>query len=252
MQKVIAANWKMFKTPSEAGNYVKTLNSLLDANPPADRQVILFPGAINLSAVQSESEKGGKHFQIGIQNFCAAEDGAYTGENSLNAAKTLDVTWVLAGHSERRTHFLETDELIANKVKFAMEKGFGVILCIGETDAERTAGKVEQVLKEQLTKALINVPGEYDVNRLVIAYEPVWAIGTGKTPSNDDIKKTHNYIHKVLDDLMPNKAPQTRIIYGGSVTADKAKNILQTEDVSGLLVGGASLKAEDFNTIIRS
>ncbi len=252
MKKLIAANWKMFKKPEEANAYIKEFSSLLNESPLENREVLIFVPAVNLFCLANANTDNSLPFMYGVQNFYPANEGAFTGENSLEAVKCLGPAWVLVGHSERRAIFNEDDAFLAQKTEFALNSGYKVCFCIGETLEEREDGKLKEVLKSQLEKGLAKLPADYAVEDLAIAYEPVWAIGTGKVASNDDIKEAHALVRELLTQILANKAQETRILYGGSVKADNAPAILAIENVDGVLVGGASLQAQSFNAIARA
>ncbi len=252
MKKLIAANWKMFKTPEEASAYTKDFSELLSASALENREVLIFVPAINLCTLACANKEKSLPFMYGVQNFYPAKEGAFTGENSLEAIKGMQASWALVGHSERRAIFNESDEFLADKTEFALNAGYKVCFCIGETLEEREEGKLTEVLKTQLEKGLSKLPTSYKSEDLAIAYEPVWAIGTGKVASIDDIKEAHAIVRELLTQILASKAQETRILYGGSVKADNAKAILAVENVDGVLVGGASLQAESFNAIARA
>ncbi len=252
MKKLIAANWKMFKTPEEASAYTQEFSALLKARALENREILVFVPAINLCTLAHENKQSALPFMFGVQNFYPAKEGAFTGENSLEAIKGMQATWALVGHSERRSLFNESDEFLADKTEFALNTGYKVCFCVGETLEEREEGKLTQVLKSQLEKGLAKLPASYKSEDLAIAYEPVWAIGTGKVASIADIKEAHALVRELLTQILSNKAQETRILYGGSVKADNAEAILAIDNVDGVLVGGASLQAESFNAIARA
>jgi triosephosphate isomerase len=185
--------------------------------------------------------------QVAAQNISAQKNGPYTGEVSADQIKDFEINWVIIGHSERRTHYGETNAQIADKVTRAQEAGLSTILCIGETLAEREEGRMHEVLREQLSATREAV---IDWSKIVIAYEPVWAIGTGKTATPEQAQEVHAFIRQWLADNLSNEvAQQTRIQYGGSANASNAANLISQPDIDGFLVGGASLKPE-FATIV--
>jgi triosephosphate isomerase len=242
----IAGNWKMFKTPSEGAKYaaelVKTLKDI-------KVKVMIAPNFASLDAVGKAIK--GSAILLGAQNMASAEDGAHTGEVSPLMLKDLGVDVVILGHSERRSLYGETDDLINEKVKLALKHGFEVILCVGETLEEREAGRVEDVVNRQLLQGLTEVSAT-QIDKIVIAYEPVWAIGTGKTATPEDADAVHKVIRKTLSENY-NKEVADRIViqYGGSVKPGNVKELMGMPNIDGALVGGASLKIEDFTAIVK-
>lgn len=224
----IGANIKMNPLPSDLSAYAPT--------PEVD--IVIFPTAPDLRTCIE------KKLSVGAQYARPEEKGAFTGDLSIAMLKDTGITHVLCGHSERRINHGESDALVAEQVKAALAQDLTAILCIGETEEERDAGKTKEVLKRQLTAVTDHCLLTTD--RSIIAYEPVWAIGSGKTPTAEEIQETHAFLRSLLPD------PETRIIYGGSVKAENAKEIFGCEDVDGGLIGGASLDPETFRTIVRS
>lgn len=251
MKKLIAANWKMYKTPAEASLYATEFSNLLTETPLEGKEVVVFAPSINLPALASANAQQALPFMYGVENFYPANEGAYTGETSLSMATTLQATWALVGHSERRSLFAEENDFLAQKTEFALNAGFRVVFCIGESLEERENGQLKQVLESQLKEGLKSLPAGYSAEDLAIAYEPVWAIGTGKVASEQDIKEAHALVRALLVEILAGKAQETRILYGGSVKPANAGNILAIENVDGVLVGGASLDPESFNAIAR-
>ena len=240
---IIAGNWKMNKTPSEGAALVKELMPLVKG---ADCDVVVCVPATDLYAV-GEAIKG-SNIHLGAQNVHFAESGAYTGEISADMLKELGVEYVVIGHSERRQYFGETDETVNKRTITALTKGLTPIVCVGETLEEREGGKTEEVLKRQLTEGL---KGIADLSALVIAYEPVWAIGTGKTATSEQADETIGYIRKVLAENFCKKcAEEVRIQYGGSMKPSNCKELMAMPEIDGGLIGGASLKADDFAAIV--
>jgi triosephosphate isomerase (TIM) len=241
----LAGNWKMHKTTGEA---VALAKELLPAATGAHRYLIAPP----FTALQAVSEvvKGSK-LLLGAQNMSNAESGAHTGEISVHMLKELGVSVLILGHSERRAIYGESDSLINEKVKLALDNGLEVILCVGETLEEREAGKVEEVVRRQVEEGLSNIPESF-LDKITIAYEPVWAIGTGKTATPKDADTVHAFIRKVLKALYGDKAAGEMVIqYGGSVKPDNVKELMSMENIDGALVGGASLKSETFVPIMQ-
>jgi len=240
----MAGNWKMNKTPSEAVAFVK---ELAEAVKGADAKVLVAPSFTSIPGV-AEVVKG-TNILLGAQNMSTDLSGAHTGEVAVDMLLDLGVDAVILGHSERRAIYGETDEMINTKVKLALEKGIEPILCVGETLEEREADKLEAVVSEQITKGLAGV-SEADLAKVTIAYEPVWAIGTGKTATPEDADAVHKYIRKVLTDLYSESAANAMIIqYGGSVKPNNVKELMAMENIDGALVGGASLKVDTFAPI---
>ncbi len=244
MKKIFAANWKLHKNPKETREFFtewkKQATSLSNAS-----EVVFFPPATNLEATSQSVE--GTQIKWGSQNCYADVKGAFTGEISAQVVKDLGGHYILLGHSERRSLFSETDEMIAKKLSLVQNLGLTPMLCIGETLPEREAGKTLQVLKTQLEKGL----SQADKSKpLVIAYEPVWAIGTGKVASLDQVKEAHAEIHQLIQKL--GFSATTPILYGGSVKPENAKEIGSVPHVDGFLVGGASLEVSSFLKICQA
>jgi triosephosphate isomerase len=228
---LIAGNWKMFKGPTEAGEFCRALR---ETDLPDDVDVVVCPPYVSLeSAVQALA---GTEIGVFAQNCHWELDGAFTGEISAPMLQELGVYGTLIGHSERRQWFGETDETVSRRVKTALAQGLHVIACVGESEAEREAGETDAVLRRQVGVL------EADEN-LVIAYEPVWAIGTGKTATPEMAQQAHETIKSVLD--LP-------VLYGGSVKPDNAAELMSQPAVDGALVGGASLDVESFAAICRN
>lgn len=249
MIKLMAANWKMYKTRPEAAETAKELVQRLHGRLPGDREVLVFPPFTALYAV-GEAFKGHKGFSWGAQNFHPKDEGAYTGEISPRMLAELGCTYLLTGHSERRHVFGENDELVAQKTAFGLAQGFKVVMCIGETLEERRAGKVEEILGNQLDKGLSGVDKSLSPERLSIAYEPVWAIGTGEVAGPKEITHAHAFTRNQLVKAFGDRGREMRILYGGSVKPDNAEEIVALDNVDGVLVGGASLKADSFSRIV--
>lgn len=247
MKKLIAANWKMYKTPSQAMQTAHDLlHELRDKTYP-DKEIVVFPPFTDIYAVVhafSDSE-----IEVGGQNCYPKIEGAFTGEISPSMLFGAGCTFVLVGHSERRRIFHEKDNFIAEKVSAALEARLKVILCIGETLEEREAGALKKVLEMQVIEGTEGISLS-DPTKLSIAYEPVWAIGTGKVAGMDEICEAHNLVRTILKDRFAELSAEMRILYGGSVKPDNAAAILKLDNVNGLLVGGASLQAESFAKII--
>lgn len=245
-QYYIAGNWKMHKTVAESVALAKELAAALKGT---DRKVMVAPAFTALSAV-AEAIKG-SGLILGAQNMGPENQGAHTGEVSPLMLKDLGVKAVILGHSERRHSYFETDELINRKLLLALEHGLEPILCVGETLAEREAGKLEAVVGTQVREGLKGVGAE-ELTKVVIAYEPVWAIGTGKTATPEDADAVHAYIRTVLAALYGEAAAKAMVIqYGGSVKPENAAELMAKPNIDGALVGGASLKADSFVPIVK-
>ena len=251
MKKLMAANWKMYKTGAEAVATVNEMAEMLKGAAPEGREIVVFVPFTALEAA-SAAMKSIEGAATGAENVYPANEGAFTGEISPVMIKACGAAWVLTGHSERRHILGESDEFVGEKTAFALQSGLRVMLCIGETLEERESGLLRNVLERQLKLGLKNVPVETPVDALAIAYEPVWAIGTGKTATNDDIVETHAICRELMREIMGAKADETPLLYGGSVKPANAGAILTLDNVDGVLVGGASLKAESFTQIINA
>ena len=241
---VIAGNWKMNTTVSEAIELVREMRNGLDGVAGVEK--IICPPFISLSAIKDLIK--GTSIRLGAQNLYFEEKGAYTGEVSPLMLAEL-CQYVIIGHSERRQYFNETDEIVNKKVKAAIEVGLKPILCVGERLAENEAGRTEQVVGGQVRSSLAGI--EYSAG-LILAYEPVWAIGTGRAATGSQANETIGYIRSIAGQLYgPGVARELRILYGGSVTADNITEFAQQGEIDGALVGGASLKADQFLSIVK-
>ncbi len=243
---LIAGNWKMYLTVTEAAALAASIAE--GCRDLADREVMLAPPYTALAAV-AEAVKDSV-IQVAGQNVGWGKEGAYTGEISPVMLRDVGATMVIIGHSERRYIFAEDDELINRRLVGALDFALTPVLCIGETLDERKEGATFKVLERQLRRDLEDVtPGQAE--RLVIAYEPVWAIGTGKTATREQAQEAHCFIRGVLTELFEKKlARSTRILYGGSVKPENIDSLMAEPDIDGALVGGAALKSESFNRII--
>jgi len=242
----IAGNWKMHKTRAEAAELAKALvGSLKDGK----HKYLVAPTFTALETVGQILK--GTNILLGAQNCAAEEQGAHTGEVSVLQLKDLGVNVIILGHSERRHTYKEDDDLINKKVKLALQHGFEVILCVGETLEEREKGEAEAVCKRQTEKGLAGVGAE-ELAKVTIAYEPVWAIGTGKTATPEDAQAIHKFVRAVIEKLYNSQAAAKIVIqYGGSVKAENAAQLMAMEDIDGALVGGASLKIDTFAPIAK-
>ncbi|MBR5932267.1 MAG: triose-phosphate isomerase [Lachnospiraceae bacterium] len=243
-RKIIAGNWKMNKTPSEAVKLIKTLVPLVN---DSDSDVVFCVPFVDIPYAIDALK--GTNIAIGAQNMHWEEKGAYTGEIAADMLYELGVEYVIIGHSERRQYFAETDESVNKKILKAFEYELIPIICCGETLEQREDGITLDLVKSQITKAFANVTAE-DAVKAVIAYEPIWAIGTGKVATKEQAQEVCAYIRMVIGDLYGQEvASEIRIQYGGSVNADNAAELFSMPDIDGGLVGGASLK-EDFAGIV--
>ena len=244
---LIAANWKMYKTPAQAKEFVAAFLPLVTGH--TRDEIVLCPSATSLSAVVDAV--AGKGIAVGGQNMHTADEGAFTGETSAPMLVSLGVTHIIIGHSERRQYFGETDELVNQKVHAALKHGLKPIVCVGERLEEREGGKTEEVLLRQTEIALKDVTAEQAAN-IVIAYEPVWAIGTGKTATPEMAAESHLVIRSEVARLLGREvADKMRILYGGSVKPNNAPELLNQPEIDGALVGGASLDPDSFSKIVK-
>jgi len=244
---LIAGNWKMYKTPTEAQNLANNIKiQLHDAN---DADVVICPPFTALVAVQEIIKDS--DISLGAQNMYWKNEGAFTGEISPAFLLDLGCKYVIIGHSERRQHFKETDEEINKKIKAAVEHGLTPILCVGETIDEREKGETENIVERELTNALSGLNYD-DIKNIIIAYEPIWAIGTGKTATPEIAEAVHKFIRSFIENNYNSEvATELRILYGGSIKPDNIRELMKEPDIDGGLVGGASLKAESFVEIAR-
>ncbi|QBG47257.1 triose-phosphate isomerase [Verrucomicrobia bacterium S94] len=247
-KKIIAGNWKMNKTVEEAVELANGVKRELADCTEVD--VVLCPpftAIKSVSDIVSETQ-----IAVGAQNMSSEDEGAYTGEICHSMLKELFVRYVILGHSERREYYKETDEWINKKVLKALEKNLRPILCVGETLEERESGNMEKVVELQVREGLKDVPAEA-YTELVIAYEPVWAIGTGKTASAEQAQEVHAFIRATVKDMVGEEAANAvRIQYGGSMKPGNAPELLAQPDIDGGLIGGAALDAESFAGIVKA
>jgi triosephosphate isomerase (TIM) len=247
--KIIAGNWKMYKDLNESAELINGLKSKL-ATLPKGVQVIVCPPFTSLGLAQKLLE--GSPIALGAQNMYPEEEGAFTAEVSSKMLKSVGCRYVILGHSERRQYFKETDEFINKKVKKALASGLIPIVCVGETLAEREKNITDQVVSTQVKGCLKDISAA-DVEKSIIAYEPVWAIGTGKVATPQQAQDVHKLIRTLLGQLYSSETAEKVIIqYGGSVKPDNAKELLHQPDIDGALVGGACLKADSFAAIIQA
>jgi triosephosphate isomerase len=246
-RRIVAGNWKMNKTIPEA---VELARAVVDATRGTETEVVVCPSYVCLVPV--EAVVRGTHVALGAQDVHWLKSGAYTGKVSPDMLLSAGVKYVIIGHSEQRTYFSETNETVNRKVKAALEAGLLPIICVGERLEEREAGKTEDVVRDHVLGAYAGLSREQAL-KTVIAYEPVWAIGTGRTATPEQAQEVHAFIRRLLGELYDAEtAAQIRIQYGGSMTADNAASLLSKPDVDGGLVGGASLKAPSFDAIARA
>ena len=246
-KKIVAGNWKM---NNDIKKSLSLISDLLGKLPQTEAEVMIAPTFVNLIP-SVEAVKNSK-IEVIAQNMHFAESGAYTGEISADMLTSIGVKTTILGHSERRAYFNETDESLSKKVDTALKHGIRVVFCIGEELADRKANKHFEVVGKQIKNGLFHLPAEA-WQHLVLAYEPVWAIGTGETATPEQAQEIHHFIRKTIADKYgKGVADKVSILYGGSVKPDNAKEIFAKEDVEGGLIGGAALKADDFVSIIKS
>ena len=242
MKYFIAANWKMNKTLAETREFLQIFVPAVQK--VADVDIVIAPPFTALSSALDLIKDS--NIQLAAQDIFWEEKGAYTGEISPLMLLDAGCKHVIIGHSERRQYFSEEDVVVNRKIKAAKKAGLGVIFCVGESLEEREAGKTFDVIKREVELGLAEVGPE----NLVVAYEPIWAIGTGRTATTEQAQEIHAYIRKILGNLYGNKAEDIRILYGGSVTPDNVDGLMACRDVNGALVGGAGLKPESFAKIV--
>ena len=238
---LVAGNWKM-NGLSASVDEIEKLNALVTEGG-AGCEVLICPPATLIASLS------GKGIEIGAQDCHAAESGAHTGDISAVMLKDLGCQYIIVGHSERRADHGETNDVVKAKASAVQGQGLTAIICVGETDAEREEGETLNVVTSQV---IGSIPEEATADNTVIAYEPVWAIGTGKVPTTDDVAEVHTVIRNLLTDRFGDAGEMVRIQYGGSVKASNAEELMAVANVNGALVGGASLKAEDFYGIIKT
>jgi triosephosphate isomerase len=243
----IAANWKMHKTVAEAEEYIQAL--LPQVGAIGDVEIVVCPPYLAMQALVDSAR--GSSVQIYAQNMHEADDGAFTGEVSAAMLTEIDVQGVILGHSERRQYFNETDRALQQKVPKALEAGLTPILCVGETEDERDRGDTERKLRHQVQEALEKVAKDR-LPEVVIAYEPIWAIGTGKVATPEQAQEAVAFVRALVEDQDKAAGQAVRILYGGSLKPDNAPEILALPDVDGALVGGASLQADSFAKIVEA
>ncbi len=246
---IIAANWKMHMTPQETDEFLRSFARLVGSRDLVE--IVLAPPFVSIPAALNLAKRS-DNIQLAAQNMSPEPAGAFTGEISARMIKELECAYIILGHSERRAIFGEKDDYIQRKVAAAHEARLKPILCVGETLEERDAGKLEEVLESQLRGDLKDL-GRLRAADTVVAYEPVWAIGTGRTASPEQAQEAHAFVRKVLADLFDEEtAARVRIQYGGSVKPGNMAELISQEDIDGALVGGASLEPDSFFGIIKA
>jgi triosephosphate isomerase len=242
----MAGNWKMYKTTQETQAFFEKFKPLAAESTHCD--IVICPTFVNLPAAVEATR--GSRIGIGAQNLYWVKEGAYTGEVSGPMLKAVGAQWVIVGHSERRQYFAETDETVLKRTMAALESELNPIVCVGERLEERESGKTDIVLKEQFRDGISALTPE-QFERIIIAYEPVWAIGTGKTATPEIAAEAHRVIREQARARYgPNAAAKVRILYGGSVKPDNVKGLMAQPEIDGALVGGASLEANSFASIV--
>lgn len=248
-QSIVAGNWKMFKTAPEALDFARAFSSQLPPLP-SHLQVCLFPNFLSLPILTHELASQA-NLHVGAQNCHAASEGAFTGETSVEMLRAVGATHVLVGHSERREYFHETNEILLEKVKKVISMGLTPIYCCGEGLADRKAGEHYNWVGKQIEEVVCQLSAE-EAAQVVVAYEPIWAIGTGETASPEQAQEMHAHIRTVLNSRFGDLANNTSILYGGSVKPGNAPDLFAQTDIDGGLVGGASLKPDDFLQIVQA
>ena len=245
-KKIVAGNWKMNMTQDESINLISELKQITSN----DVEIKIAPSFTNLSKAILMLEDS--EIEVIAQNVHYEERGAFTGEISVEMLKSIGVSNVIIGHSERRKYFNETDIILSKKVKVAIDNSMKIIFCVGEELSEREKGNHFDLIKSQIIKGLFEFSTD-KIKSIIVAYEPVWAIGTGKTAENLQIQQMHEFIRKLFKDNYGNDiSNKLRILYGGSVKANNAKEIFSLADVDGGLIGGASLNFSDFKAIVQA
>ena len=249
---LIAANWKQNGTLKTLCNLTKSIINL-SKKRKINHKIILFPPSVYIPNIFSLIKKN-KNVHLGAQNISPYDEGAFTGEISAKMIKDAKCSYVIIGHSERRHVFGETDKILSSKVAMATNMKLNTILCVGETITERRKKMTKKVIARQLNQSLLSSRNllRRNLQKLIVAYEPVWAIGTGRNASTNQISDAHNYIRNVLAEIFGRNHKKIKILYGGSVNNLNAESILKLDDVDGALVGGASLKAKKFIEICSS
>lgn len=249
-KKIVAGNWKMNNNLDETKKLIKGIKKGIKKKVDDNTRVIIAPSFVNLSTAVKRTKKS--KIEVAAQNMHQTKSGAFTGEISADMLTSLGLKIVIIGHSERREYFGETDELLAEKVNAALANKLEVVFCFGELLADRKSNNHFKVVESQLKKGLFHLKKE-DFSKIILAYEPVWAIGTGETASPEQAQEMHAFVRGIIKDEYGNEvANNISVLYGGSVKPANAKEIFSKEDVDGGLIGGAALKADDFIDIIKS
>jgi len=243
---ILAGNWKMYKTGGEGVEFAKGLKDRVAGI--TDREIVVCPPFTGLVSVSAAI--AGTNIKLGAQNMGWEEEGAFTGEVSAKMLKETGCTYVIIGHSERRQYFSETDETVNKRMRKALASGIIPIVCVGETLKQREEGATFAVVEAQVKKGLDGI-GANEIAGLVIAYEPVWAIGTGKTASPRQAEEVHKFIRETIAAMSADASGKVRILYGGSIKPENIAELMKCENIDGGLVGGASLKADSFASIVR-
>ena len=250
-KKIVAGNWKMNIDLEKGVQLFNEIQQLLKEEVKADQEVIICPPYIHLSSL-SQIVDPNTNLSIGAQNCHQADSGAFTGEVSASIIASAGASYVIIGHSERRLYFAESNSLLAQKLDVVLKNGLSPIFCIGETLEQRNSETYFEVIKEQITEASFHLQGA-DYRKMVLAYEPVWAIGTGLTASPEQAQQIHSFIRNLLADKYDQDlANNMTILYGGSCNPKNAAELFAKADIDGGLIGGASLKAQDFVDIIKA
>lgn len=243
-KKIVAGNWKMNKNPMETKEFFEKFNSLVK---DSENEVVICAPFIDLAVAANEKAV---NIAVGAQNMHFEDKGAYTGEVSCKMLKSIGIEYVIIGHSERREYFNETDDSVNKKLKVALRENITPILCVGETLEERENGIAKDKIVSQIRKDFDKIE-KNDAIKIVIAYEPIWAIGTGKTASKEDANEACKWIRNEIKSLYNDEvAEQVKILYGGSVKSSNAKDLFEMSDIDGGLIGGASLEPEEFAKIV--
>jgi len=245
-KKIIAANWKMYKTPEQSRQFMNEFAPLVAGH--SRDEIVICPPFVDIAAVLEKT--AGTAIEVGAQNMYWEKEGAFTAEISGEMLIAAGCKWVILGHSERRQYFGESDDTVNRRLKVALEAGLAPIVCIGEVKEEREAGVTEDVLRRQCSRAFSSISAR-KAAKMAIAYEPVWAIGTGLTATPEMANQAHQLIRQEASNVFGAEyAQQLRILYGGSVKPENAHDLLSQEEIDGALVGGASLKPDSFSKIV--
>ena len=242
----VAGNWKMNGTQKQNEHLLRAIKHYVESTAHPVCRIALLPPALYLAQVRHHL--AGTSVQWGLQNVYFASSGAYTGEHSAIMAKDMNCTYCLVGHSERRTHFLESNDDIAKKTHYLLKENVTPILCVGETLEQRYAEKTQEIIEQQLSIVIKTLPNLNNLT-IVVAYEPFWAIGTGQSATPTQVQEVHFFIRRLLQRFNAELSERTRLLYGGSINEKNARALFAQKDIDGGLVGGASLQADQFITI---